>query len=349
MANFAARTGWRFVAGNYSVALADFRQPRLDLRRTIDIGGGNQLSVANRQYRRSSGMDHRTKFAAWILLVTLVVGGQVVAQERPEKTVSFTTPIADPELDRSQHPLFPVLELAEEAHESITNNIQDYTCTIVRRERIAGKLTDHQFIEAKVRHELRKGEEVLTPFSVYLSFVKPKSVEGREALYVEGQHAGKVFVRRGGQRMGYLSSYVKPDSRAALKENRYPITEVGFQRFAQRMIDALQDDIQHDGNTKVKFYKNAKINGRSCTRVEIIHPEKAEHFDYYRTMVFVDDEHRIPLGYVSYYWPKEGSDKPRLLEEYIYTDVQLNVGLTDTDFDRENPAYGFSRDVEREN
>ena len=61
-------------------------------------------------------------------------------------------------------------------------------------------------------------------------------------------------------------------------------------------------------------------------------------------MVFVDDEERFPVAYASFYWPDEPGGKPRLLEEYIYTDIKVNVGLTDADFDRDNPDYGFTRD-----
>ena len=36
---------------------------------------------------------------------------------------------------------------------------------------------------------------------------------------------------------------------------------------------------------------------------------------------------------------------PRLLEEYTYRQLKLNVGLTDADFQRWNPAYGFRKDA----
>ena len=294
--------------------------------------------------RRSQSIPH----ALATLLATLVTAVPVVRaqagddNEPPEKVASFTSTaprIAD---RRTQHPLYPALLLAEEGLESINENIQDYTCTIVRRERIAGKLGKYEFINAKIRHQQATGDE-RSPFSVYLRFLKPASVEGREALYVDGRHGGKVFVRRGGQKLAYVSSYIRPDSRLAMKENRYPITDIGFKRMIERLIEIIENDIEHN-ECEVTFYKGARVNERVCTRIEVIHPVERDHFTFHRAMVFVDDEYNLPVGYAAFWWPRKTGEKPRLLEEYIFTDIQLNVGLTDEDFDRDNPNYGFTRD-----
>jgi outer membrane lipoprotein-sorting protein len=57
--------------------------------------------------------------------------------------------------------------------------------------------------------------------------------------------------------------------------------------------------------------------------------------------VSVDDELGIPIRYGAYDFPKEEGGKPQLLEQYVYTDVAINVGLTDKDFDPRNPSYDF--------
>ena len=296
-------------------------------------------------------------------LGTLSLQSQLQAEEPPansqavttlastapaEKVVSFTMPISPPENLKKEHPIYPALQLAREAHAEINKKIVDYTCSVVRRERIQGKLRPYEFLNAKVRHELLTGQDtnnptVETPFSVYLRFSRPASVVGREALYVAGRNAGKVFVRRGGQRMAYLSSYIKPDSRIAMKENRYTITDIGFKLLIERLIEVMEEDIKH-GECKVKFFANAKVNERTCTRIEVTHPIKRDHFRFYRSIVFVDDEDKIPVAYASYYWPSTPGGRPQLLEEYIYSNIKLNVGLLDEDFDRDNRAYGFTRE-----
>ncbi|MGI9455643.1 MAG: DUF1571 domain-containing protein [Aeoliella sp.] len=279
--------------------------------------------------------------AGIVLLAAPMLADEAHSSTPTEQVATFTLP-ADSVVATS-HPLAPAIALAKESHRAISENIRDYTCTLVRRERVKGKLGKHQFLNVKVRHEVQEDDEIVTPFGVYLRFAKPASLKGREALYVAGRNAGKVFVRRGGQRRAYLSSYIKPDSPLAMKENRYPITDIGLKRMAERLIAVMERDSEYD-ECQVKFFADAKVGDRICTRIEVIHPIERDHFSFQKSMVFLDDEDKLPIAYASYYWPREPGGKPRLLEEYVYTDIQLNVGLTDTDFDRKNPDYGFERE-----
>ena len=57
--------------------------------------------------------------------------------------------------------------------------------------------------------------------------------------------------------------------------------------------------------------------------------------------VLVDNELQVPVDFASYGWPKQQGGQPLLLEEYMYSNIQLNVGLADNDFERSNPEYGF--------
>ncbi len=90
------------------------------------------------------------------------------------------------------------------------------------------------------------------------------------------------------------------------------------------------------------------IDGRSCERIDVIHPEKrvlldgvsVEH-EFFMARIWFDKEKFIPLKYASYAWPLEEGGEPLLEEEYTYTDLKLNVGLNDEDFDTNNPDYRF--------
>lgn len=241
-----------------------------------------------------------------------------------------------------EHALAPVLRLAEKGLVSI-GEIRDYTCTIIKRERRDGKLKPYEFVNAKIRHADPEND---TPFSVYLKFDKPASVAGRELLYLEGRNAGKMLVRRGGRRLAYVTAYVDPTSPMALQENRYPVTDIGFLNLTKQLIDVMREDMQHDECT-VKYFKNAKIGDSVCTRIVVEHPYRRDYFRYHRAVVFIDEQRGLPLAYGSYDWPDKPGDEPRLVEEYIHAHVELNVGLTDEDFSRENPAYGFLHSEEK--
>ena len=140
-----------------------------------------------------------------------------------------------------QHPLWPALELAVESYKHIRQDIQDYSCTLVRRERVGGVLQDFEYIRAKVRHRRTRGGAEVVPFSVYLHFLAPKNVQGREVLYVDGKNEGRMFVRRGGERLSFVKTSIFPDSDLAMQDNRYPVTEFGFENLVRRLMQVAKE------------------------------------------------------------------------------------------------------------
>jgi hypothetical protein len=125
-----------------------------------------------------------------------------------------------------------------------------------------------------------------------------------------------------------------------MRGQRYPITEVGMDNLLLQLIDKGNRDRQH-GECQVDFHHGAKINDRGCRMIQIIHPEQRPHFDFHRVQVFFDDELKLPVRYASWSWPTEPGGKPLLEEEYTYTNIKINVGLTDLDFDPESSEYNF--------
>ncbi len=251
-----------------------------------------------------------------------------------------STPVQPASLERpaatTEHPLEPVLKMAGEAHAKIERDVRDYTCTITRRERVRGTLRSYETINAKVRHA--QGND--TPFSVYVNFLKPKQLTGREALFVAGENGDKLLVRRGGSRMSYVSTYLEPTSKMAMDENRYPITEIGFKRMLEVLMERMRDDMRF-ADAKVTFFQDAKLGGRACTGVEAVHATERPEYTFHRAVVLIDKQLKLPVGYAAYWWPEAKGGKPVLLEEYYYTNIKLNVGLTAADFDRDNPEYKF--------
>ena len=107
--------------------------------------------------------------------------------------------------------------------------------------------------------------------------------------------------------------------------------------YAELGVDktATQEDIKHDPkgtNTRVTRFGNAKIGERLCTHIQVEHPESSEGIQFHRASLYVDDELRVPIRLVVHGWPASEDDQPPLIEEYIYTDLKLNVGLTDAEF-----------------
>ena len=57
--------------------------------------------------------------------------------------------------------------------------------------------------------------------------------------------------------------------------------------------------------------------------------------------MYFDHESKLPIRAEQFGWPERVGEKPTLIESYDYADLKVNVGLTDTDFDSQNPKYGF--------
>ncbi|NQT15111.1 MAG: DUF1571 domain-containing protein [Planctomycetes bacterium] len=240
------------------------------------------------------------------------------------------------------HPLTPLLEFAKERLKVVEEGIDDYTCTLVRRERIDGHLTSQSFALVKLRHQKVRDREVVVPFSVYMRFRGPAEVEGREVLYVQGQNDGKMVVRRGGRRFRFITVSIDPLGDLAASDSRYPITAMGIKSLIERLIEVGEEELKHD-EIEVKYFPGAKVNGRACTAVKVTHAVRRDHFRYHIAEVFIDEALQLPIRFASYDWPEEEGGKPQLLEEYTFLDLKLNAGLTGGDFDRRNQSYGFER------
>lgn len=244
-----------------------------------------------------------------------------------------------------EHPLDPALRLATEALVHVQRDIVDYTCTIIKRERIAGVLNEYEYMEAKIRNRKTNGDQIATPLSVYLSFVKPDSVKGREVIYVETQNNGKLIAHEGGL-LGRVTVALDPNGKLAMRGNLYPITEIGIENLVAKLIERGSRDKGFDPTgkeTTVEFKKGAKINKRSCLMLTVKHTVQRPQYEFEVAQVFLDDEFGIPVRYVAYGWPERPGDAQPVLEEYTYVNVKLNVGLADADFDPANNAYRFGK------
>jgi outer membrane lipoprotein-sorting protein len=235
----------------------------------------------------------------------------------------------------NEHPLVPAIRWARQGQAEIEKNIQDYSATIVKRERLDGQLGEYEYMFLKVRQK---------PFSVYMHFLDPPSVKGQEVIYVEGQNNGKMWAHPPGLRNKLIGTVsLDPTGLIAMRGQRYPITEIGMANLIKRLIEIGERDAQY-GECEVKFFQGAKINDRSCTCIQVMHPVPRRNFLFHIARIFVDDELNLPLRYESHDWPAQPGGQPQLIEEYTYLNLKINNGFTDADFDVRNPNYQFNVD-----
>lgn len=295
----------------------------------------------------------RTKFARRTFLsVALCAGslglGALCQAEEPRSREQLKEPVfrvgkiggAADQKQEQQHPLDPALKVAYEGLEHLRKNVIDYSATMVKRERISGVLGEQEFMFLKMRSRKIEAGTIVTPLSVYIKFLKPKNIEGREVIWVEGRNNGKLFAHEVPGIKNVIRAKLDPNGFLAMRGNRYPISEAGVENLVDKLIEKGERDLKRD-ECEVQFFKGAKINGRVCTLLQVTHPIKREYFDFHIAQIFIDDELNVPVRYAAYTWPTSPGGKPALEEEYTYMDLKLNIGLTDEDFNPDNRAYKF--------
>ena len=240
------------------------------------------------------------------------------------------------------HPLDNHLLDAKTNLENIRQQLRHYTCVLVRQERLNGELKPQEFISLKIRNRRIVNGQLEVPFSVYMKFLKPSDVRGREVVYVEGENGDKMLAHEGGMKRHFLPSvWLKPDGTIVMRQNRYPLTEVGIENLAFRILDRGTAGRNAGGTCLVKRTPDSKVNGRVCTCVEVTVSPDNRAFGAHRMQVFTDDELQIPIRYVAYDWPTDDGGCGDILEQYTYVKLKSNIGLTDEDFNHKNPQYDF--------
>jgi len=235
----------------------------------------------------------------------------------------------------SAHPLARVLKFAHDERAYLKRTVRDFTCRVVKRERIDGDLQDHQYIDLSVREEGREGGRVIQPLSVLLEFLGPSDVEGRRVLYVAGRNDDRLLVRKGGRRFGYVVIDVDPFGPVVKRESLVPVTEIGFSHLLDRTIRTLEQDVAADpsgDNTVVEHVTTAKIDGRPCQMLRITHPLRGDGLQFLSASMFIDSELHVPVRFDVYDWPATPGQQPPLMAEFTYTNVMLNANLDDAAF-----------------
>lgn len=253
---------------------------------------------------------------------------------------AITAAINQKMIDEADHPFDPLLKIAKLSVEAIDENVRDYKARLASQVFADGKLQQEKFLECKIRHaHTIDGEEI--PFSVYTLFLKPESNVGQEAIWVEGRNDGDLI----GHATGLLNVKrfkLDPDGPIPMKGNRYPISDIGMRNLIVKMSAIGEKDRQH-GECEVTIKRNVQVNGCVCTMLQAVHPYPRDHFEFHIARIYIDDSRNLPIAYEGFSWPEKPGDPPPLLEKYYYTDIQLNVGLTDLDFDPSNEKYNYPR------
>lgn len=278
--------------------------------------------------RRNLGRAIRRLTVVWGVAAC---GSQSLADDpvsRPLERVPIVAEESSGGARGAEHPLRPALRVARASLERL-QAVRDYEATLTKRERIQGELR-REVMRIRFREE---------PFSVYLKFEGEHA--GREVLYVEGRNQNNILAHEGSGLKALVGTVsLSPTSPEVLAQSRHSITEIGLRKLVRSVIERWEEEAGF-GEAEVQYYQNARLGERECLVIECRHPRPRRQFPFHLTRLFIDKETQLPVRVENYGFPGQAGADPPLEEEYTYSNVRTNVGLTASDFDRNNPIYAF--------
>ena len=198
--------------------------------------------------------------------------------------------------------------------------LKDYTTIMYKQERIHGKLQGVEKILLKYRDK---------PLGIYMKWLEGPW-QGREVLYNSQIHKpGWARVRESGV-LGVVAVTAPIDSKFLRRGTNHLLTEVGFRYYIERNE---KEFLKVQGREEFKRYGIKDLNGVKVYQFESILPKGPDKYYAYRTMECFDYRNALPVKSEIYNFDNE------VKESFYYTQIKVNPGLNDYDFDPANSDY----------
>ncbi len=199
--------------------------------------------------------------------------------------------------------------------------VDDLVCRFSTRERIRNEIIERKNMIFKFRK----------PGSFYMKMTQGEDKD-TELIYVGGRYDNNIEVHLGGF-WGFFRIAVDPRGSLALKNHRHPVMDADPGHILDIVLANYRKG-KADPQARITYEGTAVLDGRDAVHAKAVFPAGKGYYGG-TVHIYIDRELTLPVMLTVYGWNDE------FLEEYRYERVRLNVGLTDRDFDIENPDYRF--------
>ena len=218
-------------------------------------------------------------------------------------------------------------KFAELSRERYQKNVREYSCVFLKRERIGKKLSPVQEIEVLFRDQ---------PLSVFMKWRRNPD-QCRRALYVADRYVDKkgkqlALVEPNGAivRLFIKKTKIAINGSRSKKASRRTIDQFGFKSTLKLLAD-YNRLAEERGVLTMLYEGEGSIDGRP-TFVVVRHlpytgPDCG--FPDARMVIHFDQEWLLPVAVYSW----ADLDERKLLGSYVMTQVRLNPGFSDSDFE----------------
>jgi len=201
--------------------------------------------------------------------------------------------------------------------------LKDYTCIYYKQERLGDELQGVETILLKYREK---------PKAIYMKWLDGPW-KGREMIYNETLSQDKVRVRESGF-LGVIPIWIHYTSPIAMRGTNHPAIEVGLKFMLELNLREYKKAFANKELAR-KNHGIQTVDGHKVFVMENIMTRNNPQARYYchRVKQYMDYQRALEPKAEVFNWDNE------LQESFIYTKIKLNAGLTDKDFDPNNPEY----------
>ncbi|MBN1845161.1 MAG: DUF1571 domain-containing protein [Sedimentisphaerales bacterium] len=247
-------------------------------------------------YQGISGSSSQDNTAASRLVKAALAQEQTGQEEYTDRLIS---------LAKTDH-----IALLEWACENYIGQVQDYSLTLIKQERINDSLKPAETVSVVFRER---------PFSVLMKWQENAGMADK-VLYAEGSNDNKMLVHPTGL-LGWIKSVKKdPRSKEVKQSSRRTPDQFGFYRSMQSLLEIYRL-ARERGDLRIGYVGKTQVDDRTCIAMERLLPDQKD-YPYARLVMEFDAEFLLPTAVTCYDW------QGRLLSRYEYRDIRFNIGLT---------------------
>ncbi len=284
-------------------------------------------TISTQTVATNGNKTNRTCWRAFsVFMCTLaVIANSASAETKGTQRVAKRVPTARSKAANAK--LVRALDIATKCKTDL-QRIKDYSATFSKRERIGNNLLT-QKLNLKVRHK---------PFSVYLKFQSPHA--GREVIFFDGRNNGMLLAHGTGIESIVGTLRILPTSKDAMQETRYPLTQIGMLNMVESLSKQWESELKY-ADIEVKYFPNATVANTKCKAIQTTHTKRRPGVAFQVSRLYIDQKSNLPIRVEQFGFPKQAGGKKPLIEEYTYTNIRLNMGLKDIDFETRNSNYDY--------
>ena len=186
--------------------------------------------------------------------------------------------------------------------------VRDYRCVLIKQEWLKNRMDREEMVML-----FRK------PMDIKLTWISPN--KGQQALYRQGKNNDRLRARRAGLLSLFTFEMGIYDKRA-MEHSRYPITHAGI----GTILDKTMEDINR-GKCTLRVLGEVRLENHTCIHLEFRSLGPRDYHQSCRSEFWMEKQSRLLLQL------KMTDYEQRLIGSYTFSQLEVDVGLSDKDFE----------------